>query len=139
MIWERDSAPDVSDRLLWFKFRIEDANGKPATDLEPYMGMAGHAEFIRSDFSVFAHVHPDGSIPMAAFNLAEATLGSTTSPNQSPAPEMPGMAMAGMTSPHASSEVSFPYGFPKPGVYRIFVQVKRGGKIETGAFDANVN
>jgi len=139
MIWERDSAPLVSDRLLWFKFRVEDANGKPATDLEPYMGMAGHAEFIRSDFSVFAHVHPDGSIPMAAFNLAEATLGSTTSPNQSPAPEMPGMAMAGMTSPHASSEVSFPYGFPKPGVYRIFVQVKRGGKIETGAFDANVN
>ena len=139
MIWERDSAPLVSDRLLWFKFRVEDANGKPATDLEPYMGMAGHAEFIRSDFSVFAHVHPDGSIPMAAFNLAEATLGSTTSPNQSPAPEMPGMAMAGMTSPHASSEVSFPYGFPRPGVYRIFVQVKRAGIIETGAFDANVN
>ena len=139
MIWERDSAPLISDRLLWFKFRVEDANGKPATDLEPYMGMAGHAEFIRSDFSVFAHVHPDGSIPMAAFNLAEATFGSTTSPNQSAAPEMSGMAMAGMTSPHASSEVSFPYGFPKPGLYRIFVQVKRAGKVETGVFDANVN
>ena len=139
MIWERDSAPLVSDRLLWFKFRVEDANGKPAMDLEPYMGMAGHAEFIRSDFSVFAHVHPDGSIPMAAFNLAEATLGSGTSPNQSAAPKMPGMAMAGMSSSQASAEVSFPYGFPKPGLYRIFVQVKRGGIIETGVFDAIVN
>ena len=139
MIWERGSAPLVSDRLLWFKFRVEDADGRPAMDLEPYMGMAGHAEFIRSDFSVFAHVHPDGSIPMAAFNLAEATLSSTTSPNQPAAPEMPGMAMSGMSSSHASAEVSFPYGFPKPGLYRIFVQVKRGGKIETGVFDASVN
>jgi hypothetical protein len=139
MIWERDSTPLVSDRLLWFKFRVEDAGGKPVTDLEPYMGMAGHAEFVRSDFSVFAHVHPDGSIPMAAYTLAEATLGANSSPDKSPAEDMPGMAMTKASSTSGPSEVSFPYGFPKPGLYRIFVQVKRAGKIETGVFDANVN
>jgi hypothetical protein len=142
MIWERDSTPLVSDRLLWFKFRVEDANGKPATDLEPYMGMAGHAEFIRSDFSVFAHVHPDGSIPMAAYDLAEATLGANSGNSDSRETQpgnMPRMAMMSPNSIPASPEVSFPYGFPKPGLYRIFIQVKRAGKIETGVFDANVN
>ena len=35
-----------------------------------------------------------------------------------------------------ATEVAFPYGFPRAGDYRIFVQVKRAGRIETGVFDA---
>jgi hypothetical protein len=34
--------------------------------------------------------------------------------------------------------VSFPFGLPEPGDYRIFVQIKKGGRIETGAFAAHV-
>jgi hypothetical protein len=34
--------------------------------------------------------------------------------------------------------VSFPFGLPERGDYRIFVQIKRRGRIETGAFDARV-
>src|SRR4029079_12662190 len=33
----------------------------------------------------------------------------------------------------------FPYGFPEAGDYRIFVQVKRSGRIVTSAFDAHVD
>jgi hypothetical protein len=59
---------------------------------------------------------------------------------------MPGMNMAGMNMPGVNGvpqkigpEISFPYGFPKPGLYRIFVQIKRAGHIETAIFDATVS
>ena len=140
MVWERDPGSLASNQLLWFRFRVEDADGKSVTDLEPYMGMALHAEFIASDFSVFAHVHPDGSEPMAALSLAASTLrAKTTVTAQAGAGAKAGMdmPMPGMAEA-LPAEVSFPYGFPKAGLYRIFVQVKRQGKVETGVFDAKV-
>jgi hypothetical protein len=124
MVWHRDDLPS-NDRPYkarqpyWFRFRVEDKDGKPASGLEPYMGMAAHAVFLSTDGNVFAHVHPAGSVSMAAVNLAEGR-----KPN----------AMENMEHTAPAAEVSFPYGFPKPGDYRIFVQVKRAGKIETGQF-----
>jgi len=50
------------------------------------------------------------------------------------------MNMPGMNMDHAAlpNTVSFPYGFPSAGQYRIFVQMKHGDVVETGAFDASV-
>jgi hypothetical protein len=129
MVWERDSAPLKTKQPLWFRFRIEDKSGNPATGLENYMGMAGHAAFIRDDGQVFAHVHPSGSVPMAAAEKAQEG-GST--PNQAL-----GMNMA-MNHGTPSAAVSFPYGFSQPGDYHIYVQVKRAGHVETGSFVAHV-
>jgi hypothetical protein len=39
---------------------------------------------------------------------------------------------------HNPADVTFPYGFPQSGEYRLFVQVKRAGQVETGVFDARV-
>jgi hypothetical protein len=139
MVWERAPGPLPANQLLWFKFRLEDASGKPVANLEPYMGMAGHAEFVRSDLSVFAHVHPDGSVPMAAVQLADATLAKNSAiPASSNPPATTEMNMPGMATGPIGPEVNFPYGFPKPGLYRIFVQVKYNGQVETGVFDAQV-
>ena len=132
MVWEPGSAGGLAAGAIGnlrarqpyeFRFRLEDGQGKPADGVELYMGMLGHAAFVSVDRGVFAHVHPSGSAPMPAIELAQ--------------PENP---HAGHMMPQSGlpAEVSFPYGFPKPGAYRIFVQMKRAGEIETGVFDAEV-
>ena len=125
MLWERATQPLKANTPLWFRFRVVDKDGKPAAGLEDYMGMAGHAAFISTDGNVFAHVHPAGSVSMAAVSLADGPGGQNE--------------MAGMNHGPANGEVSFPYGFPQAGDYRIFVQVKRAGRVETGVFVAHVS
>lgn len=117
MIWLHDSAKTIVPKAVnLFSFEITGPDGKPVDDLEPYMGMGGHAEIIKEDGAVFAHLHPTGSVPMASVAVA------------SPA------AMMAMHETKPGPVVSFPYGVPSSGAYRIFVQMKRAGKVETGAF-----
>jgi hypothetical protein len=125
--WHRDSAALRANVPMILRFEVQDQNGQPATDVEPYMGMAAHAEIMSSDLQVFAHIHPSGSVPMAALMMA-----STNS-----ADSMAGMDMNSTRA--ISPELSMPYGFPKPGHYRIFLQFKRADKIETAHFDTVVN
>ena len=122
IVWVRDGQPLRTKRLTMFTFRVEDAASQPASDLELYMGMPGHAIFVRRDRRVFAHVHPSGSAPMAAIEIAMPSSQSHAHPGSVLPPN-----------------ISFPYGFPDPGDYRIFVQVKRSGRVVTAAFDAHVD
>lgn len=123
MVWQREPGELVARAPGVFRFRVEDASGQPATDLQLYMGMLGHAAFVKRDGSVFAHVHPSGSVPMAALSL---TASAAAPAHHHQAGQLP-------------AEVGFPYGFPSPGDYRIFIQIKRQGRIETGVFDAHVS
>ncbi len=120
MVWDRPADGLRASKPESFRFRLEDKDGRPASRMELYMGMQGHAAFVRTDFSVFAHVHPSGTVPMASLSLVNPHAGHV---------------MAGMPP----AEATFPYAFPKPGLYRIFVQMKRSGRILTGIFDARVD
>ena len=113
-------------RPVLLRFRIVDQAGHPAGDLEPYMGMAGHLVILRRDLSVFAHVHPAGSVPMAALALLEEASDRSMD------------SMPGMHSKESPTEITFPYGFPQPGDYRLFLQLKRAGRVETAVFDTHV-
>ena len=141
MTWVRDSGPLVAGRDLDLSFEVRTRDGKPVT-LEPYMGMPSHAVITREDGAVFVHLHPAGTISMAsqlAFALRQpgdtvrGVLGARiTSAEQASAPQT-SMVMEGNPG-----TVTLPYAFPKPGRYRIWVQVKVGGKVLTGVFDAEV-
>jgi hypothetical protein len=133
MVWERGNSPLKANVPASLKFRVEEKDGSPAHDLEPYMGMAAHAQVVCSDLSVFAHLHPNGSVSMAALDLAQAGLTARSAARAS------GMSMETAHSAHSlPPQVDFPYGFPHPGDYRIFVQIKKSGKVETAAFDAHI-
>jgi hypothetical protein len=118
--WLHGAAPFTAGKERLLTFRASDAAGPAA--LQPYMGMLAHAVVVHADGSVFVHLHPAGSISMAALQKFEAAGG---------APSHAGHAMS-------ASEVSIPYAFPKAGRYRIWVQMKRAGQVVTGAFDIDV-
>jgi hypothetical protein len=134
MVWERSDAPLKANAPMSFKFHVEAKDGSLVRDLEPYMGMAAHAEIVCSDLSVFAHIHPNGSVPMAALDIAQAGLMAHSGSGASGMPMNMDMGSSGPIPP----EFKFPYGFPHPGGYRIFIQIKRSGQVQSAAFDAHV-
>jgi hypothetical protein len=121
MVFASDD-PLVADRETTLRFAAFDAAGQPV-ELDPYMGMLGHAVVRRSDGGVFVHLHPMGTISMAAVARLEN-------------PDAP----AAMPPPAAAREVVFPYAFPRAGEYRIWVQVRTRGSagVLTGVFDVSV-
>jgi hypothetical protein len=132
MVWDRPQ--DLSANTAYaFRFRLLDSAGQPAADTRPYLGMAGHAAFVKTDGTVFAHTHPEGSASMQAMMLANGGSGEMADTGT-----MGGMDMnSGGTQPIAPV-VEFPYGFPSAGRYRIFIQMKHANTVETGVFDAEV-
>ena len=116
----------IENRETSLRFTVLAPDGQPVL-LQPYMGMAGHCVVRRTDGEVFTHLHPVGTISMAAQELFTRREGSQ------PANPTATNALA------TSGEVTFPYAFPRPGDYRLWVQVRTGVQVLTGVFDVMVN
>jgi hypothetical protein len=141
------------------KFALADANGT-AAPIEPYLGMSGHGVILHNDGSVYIHLHPVGTYSMAAEGSLMKRIADTAryAPyvdpklfrdsidryvahlKTLPEAEKNKVLAAAMPSHEmpVNNMVSFPYSFPKAGRYRIWVQVKRQGKVLTGVFDTDV-
>lgn len=76
--------------------------------VQPYFGMAGRAVVMRRDGGVHAHLRPRG----ATSQSSPATLDA--------------------------GRIEFPYAFPSAGDYSVWVQLRRGGVVETARFDVTV-
>ena len=106
------------------QFKVLDRDGKPAT-LEPYMTMQAHAVVHSHDATVFTHLHPFGTVSMTSQQLfAQRERERSNKPFE---------VVCGLAA--RSDVIIFPYEFPKPGAYRVWVQVKINGQIVTGFFD----
>jgi hypothetical protein len=143
MVWDRPTELSANTGYS-FRFRLLDPAGQPAADVRPYLGMAGHAAFVKTDGTVFAHTHPEGSAAMQAMMLANGGSGEMADPGAMGGMDMaatghPGDHDAGETAENIPPTVEFPYGFPSPGRYRIFIQMKHAHTVETGVFDADVH
>jgi len=125
LVFENEGAV-VAGRETSLRFAAFGPDGREVA-LQPYMGMLGHAAVRREDGSVFAHLHPMGSFSMASqevFRLREAGDGAVgTPPTSADAP---------------TNRVSFPYEFPKPGRYRLWIQVRIEGRVLTGVYDVKI-
>jgi hypothetical protein len=123
MRWLHTADPLHARQGAQFEFELLTPGGSQPKDMALYMGMLGHAAFVKTDGTVFAHIHPNGTVSMSAFMQAQGM-------NQAAMP-----ASMHMDQSMIPSQVTFPYGLPSSGQYRIFVQMKHGETIETGVFD----
>ena len=121
LVWSQGAMPLVAGQDEVLMLSVRDASGGVVA-VEPYMGMAAHVIVSSRDHGVFAHLHPSGSISMAALQkfTADAPL------------DHRGHSAA------VEGRVEVPYAFPKAGRYRMWVQVKRAGEVRTAAFDVDV-
>jgi len=125
--WDAEKAPTPNSEAS-LRFRVLEANGAPAL-LEPYLGMQAHAVIERDDGTVFTHLHPFGNISMASqqkFVERERTKAGKQNFE----------VVCGL--PAKGDAIVFPYEFPGPGRYRIWVQVKVRGQIMTSVFTTEV-
>lgn len=125
LTWQRGSSPVVASAEANLRFAVAQPVGESA-GLEPYLGMPGHAVVVRNDGQVFIHLHPLGTISVAAQTRLSAPTGGAGMSHAMSAPDVPG------------DTLYFPYAFPQPGSYTVWVQIKRRGRVLTGSFPVEV-
>ncbi|HEX7122777.1 MAG TPA: hypothetical protein VF178_10445, partial [Gemmatimonadaceae bacterium] len=135
MVWEQ-TEPLVAGRETTLRFVARDATGAPLA-LEPYMGMPAHAMVARDDGEVFVHLHAMGTVSAAAMTVLEAIERGDTLPSVRrgvPRPRLDPQPDPHTTHALAAEALEFPFAFPRPGSYRVWVQVRTDGVVRTAAF-----
>lgn len=128
----------AAQREETFRLTVRDPEGKPAK-LEKYLGMKAHGVVVRVDGAVYVHLHPMGTVTQAAQDAFRARdRGDTTPEGRLRITDHSAHGVVVAANDSAVTSVEFPYAFPKPGNYRLFVQAKRNGRILTGAFAITV-
>lgn len=123
------SAPLRAGREVQLDFSVTDeASGKPVTDLQPYLGSLAHFVIITEDTTKYLHVHPMEAGAMPGMN-DEGMMG-----------KMDEQMDAGPPRKAASKlTVSAHTTFADAGLYKLWAQFQRAGRVITIPFILRVN
>ena len=89
-------------------------DGKPATDLHPYLGVPAHAVFLNANDLSYVHVHPMGMDQIMGDMSKEAP----PMPENGPSP----------------SAMMLHIALREPGPYKLWLQFRGGGKLYVASF-----
>ncbi len=130
----KPSAVIKAGQELTLDFQAFDASsGKPATDLQNYLGELAHFVIISEDMKDFVHAHPMAkSEKMGDMKMVDkkADEHSGNGHNHS--------TMEGTVTKPSASEVSAHTAFPRTGLYKLWAQFQRGGRVISVPFVVNV-
>lgn len=119
---------------LSLDFQAFDAtSGKPATDLQNYLGELAHFVIISEDLKDFVHAHPMAK----GEKMGDMKMdGQKTGEHSSDGHEH--STMEGTVTKSSASEVSAHTAFPRSGLYKLWAQFQRGGRVISVPFIVNV-
>jgi hypothetical protein len=98
-------------------------HGKPATDLQPFLGAACHVVIVSADTKQFAHTH--GDVPGGALSGDMSKMDMATMPMPTPPAQF-------------GPRLEFTHTFMQPGMYRLWVQMGYKGEVATFAYNVMV-
>jgi hypothetical protein len=91
-------------------------DGKPATDVQPYLGAAVHAVFIGASDDSYTHVHPMAGTDMSSMSMDMGAM-----------KDLP-------DSVKVDPAMMLHVAAPKAGVYKLWLQFRAGGQLYVAPF-----
>jgi hypothetical protein len=112
----KPAAEFESNKELMLNFSIFDAKtNELVTDLENYLGEKAHFVIISQDLNDFVHAHP---MSMDNMKMESPANSDSEHKHDEKMPDMP-----------PNSQISAHVTFPNAGIYKVFAEVKRQGKV----------
>jgi plastocyanin len=130
----KPSAKISAGQELMLNFQAFDAvSGKPATDLQNYLGELAHFVIISEDLQDFVHAHPMAKgESMDSMNAGDARASEHSKDGHQHSAKESNADVPGR------SEVSAHTTFPRAGLYKLWAQFQRAGKVISVPFVVNV-
>jgi plastocyanin len=130
----KPSAEIKAGQELTLDFQAFDAKtNKPATDLQNYLGELAHFVIISEDMKDFVHAHPMAK----GESMDSMKMGDNPADNHADGGH-DHATMEGTTTKPSASEVAAHTAFPRAGLYKLWAQFQRGGKVISVPFVVRV-